>query len=368
MKEKRLFGFAFFIVSLLILVVSCSQQRSKWQGTIEEVDGVTVVRNPIGAMYGEDVFQIDEELSIGEAEGRKEYMFQRLRTLAVNANEDIYVLDYQAKHIKMFNKEGEYVCTIGKPGQGPGELQSPMNFFCSDQGELVVGDINRVSYFSLDGEFLRSTAYKGGQIIIQDMDSDGNFYAFDIVGAENIYEVKKFDSEFNHIASFGTSPLPNPNEDNPFFSVLRFDIIQGTRIVSGYAEEGYVLEIKDTSGNLMRRIEKKYTPLEPTQEDVDEQTADYPPEMKRELSIPKYFPPFRRMMADDEGRIYVYTYERTPDREKSFFDIFDAEGKYIFKVPFKSRPHVIKKNKIYTFEEDEGGYQYVKRYKVTWKF
>jgi hypothetical protein len=360
---------------LLIIVLlnslfsfSCSQQAIEWEGTIEEIHGVTVVKNPEDPIYNAESFEMIEELSIGEREGREEYMFQRLFTLAVNANEDIYVLDYQANHIRKFDKEGEYISTIGKSGQGPGELEAPRSLFCSDQGELVVGDINRVSYFTLDGEFLRSTAYKGGMIVIRDMDSEGNFYAFDIVGAENVYEVKKFDPEFNHIASFGTSPLPNPNQNNPFFSLLRFGIIQGTRIVFGYAEEGYVLEIKDTSGNLIRKIEKKYTPLEPTQEDVEEQTADDPPEMKRKLSVPKYFPPFRTMMADDEGRIYVYTYERTPDREKSFFDIFDAEGKYIFKVPFKSRPHVIKKNNIYTIEEDEDGYQYVKRCKVTWNY
>ena len=366
--KLRQFTNPIFIIVLSLIVLACGQQKDKWQGTIQEVDGVTIVMNPEDPIHNAESFEMIEELSIGEREGREEYMFQRLFTLAVNANEDIYVLDYQANHIRKFDKEGEYISTIGKSGQGPGELQAPRSLFCSDQGELVVGDINRVSYFTLDGEFLRSTAYKGGMIIIRDMDSEGNFYAFDIVGAENVYEVKKFDSEFNHITSFGTSPLPNPNEDNPFFSVLRFDIIQGTRLVSGYAEEGYVLEIKDTSGNLMRKIEKEYTPLEPTQEDVEEQTADDPPEMKRKLSVPKYFPPFRIMMADDEGRIYVYTYERTPDREKYYYDIFDTEGKYIFKIPFESRPHVIKKNRIYTIDEDEDGYEYVMRYKVIWNY
>ena len=366
--KLRQFTNPIFIIVLSVIVLSCGQQTDKWQGTIQEVDGVPIVMNPEDPIHNAESFEMIEELCIGEREGREEYMFQRLFTLAVNANEDIYVLDYQATHIKRFNKEGEYISTIGKPGQGPGELQAPRHFFFSDQGELVVGDINRVSYFTSDGEFLRSTPFKKAMIILQDIDSEGNFYALDIVRDKNVYELNKYDPEFNHIASFGTSPLPNVKVRNPFFSVLRFDIIEGTRLVSGYAEEGYVLEIKDTSGNLMRKIEKKYTPLEPTQKDVEERTADTPPELKRELSVPKYLPPFRWMIADDEGRIYVYTYERTPDREKYYYDIFDTEGKYIFKIPFESRPHVIKKNKIYTIYEDEDGYEYVKRYKVTWNY
>ena len=34
------------IIVLSILALSCSQQKHRWQGTIEEVDGVTVVKNP----------------------------------------------------------------------------------------------------------------------------------------------------------------------------------------------------------------------------------------------------------------------------------------------------------------------------------
>jgi len=34
-------------ISALVMLVSGQQQKAKWKGTIEEVDGVTVVKNPI---------------------------------------------------------------------------------------------------------------------------------------------------------------------------------------------------------------------------------------------------------------------------------------------------------------------------------
>lgn len=45
MKAKTFFIFL-TILSILILSISCSQQKTEWQGTIEEVNGVTVVKNP----------------------------------------------------------------------------------------------------------------------------------------------------------------------------------------------------------------------------------------------------------------------------------------------------------------------------------
>lgn len=74
------------------------------------------------------------------------------------------------------------------------------------------------------------------------------------------------------------------------------------------------------------------------------------------------------MNIDDEGRIFVQTYEKTSNENGYFYDVFDSESKYIAKIPLKVRPRVWKKNKLYTVEEDEVGYQYVKRYKVTWKY
>jgi len=71
------------------------------------------------------------------------------------------------------------------------------------------------------------------------------------------------------------------------------------------------------------------------------------------------------MTTDDEGRIFVRTYKKT-EEGKYYNDVFDSEGKYIARISLKYRPIVWKNQKLYTIEEDEDGYQYVKRYKVTW--
>ena len=85
------------------------------------------------------------------------------------------------------------------------------------------------------------------------------------------------------------------------------------------------------------------------------------------MTVPEYHCPFRWMVADDEGRIFILTYERVSEGKGYYYDVFDAEGKYIVKVALKTRPYLFKKKKLYTVEENEEGYQFVKRYKVNWK-
>ncbi|MCK4645040.1 MAG: hypothetical protein KAU46_02205 [Candidatus Aminicenantes bacterium] len=66
--------------------------------------------------------------------------------------------------------------------------------------------------------------------------------------------------------------------------------------------------------------------------------------------------------------MFVFTWEKVPDKDKRYFDVFDSEGKYIAKLPLNRGTQVIKKNKLYAIEADEEGYHIIKRYKVTWKY
>lgn len=70
MKIKTNLVLVFLLLTVFSMLVSCQEQKAEWKGKIEEVDGVTVVKNPKEPIYGQDVFSIEEELSIRESEGR----------------------------------------------------------------------------------------------------------------------------------------------------------------------------------------------------------------------------------------------------------------------------------------------------------
>jgi len=364
---KKHIYFIFFIACFSLLV-SCNQQKAEWKGTIEEKDGVIIVKNPREPMYTENVFSLEEELSIGEADGPEEYMFSNLRNLAVDDRGYIYALDSREKHVKVFNSKGDYIATMGKRGQGPGEILGSRNVCITPQNEVMVPDSlnNRLTFFSLEGEFIKSIPLKSLILLKTKIDSNGDIIGLAIVREEenSRHELKKFNTDLKYLCSFDSSPLQNPRNLNPFLVGLIWDVDKNDRVVCGYPIT-YEINIFDIEGNLVKKIEKDYKPLEITKEDI-KRTEGMPPGIK--LFMPKYHPAFRNFIIDDECKIFVLTWEKVPDGDERYYNVFDEEGKYIAKIPLGARTQLIKMNKLYAIEEDDDGYHCIKRYKVTWNY
>lgn len=355
------------LLAVLAMIISCKQQKTEWQGAIEEAAGVTIVKNPKEPLYTEDALILEEELSIGKPKGAEEYMFSQLTSIAVDENERIYVLDYKESHIKVFDRNGSYLMTIGSKGEGPGELNIPRRISLSRQ-ELMVEELRRrLSFFTHDGEFLRNVSTKEIWTLGASIDSTGNIVATEgHLDPDNpSYRVKKFDPEMNLIKEFARSPAPDSRKGfNPFMAISYWVLDNNDNIIYGYPED-YVIQVFNPEGQLIKKIMREYDPVEVTEEEKEEAKEDAPADMK--FVFPKYHSAFRLFLADDEGRICVRSWKKILDGEGYFYDIFDAEGKYIVQIRLKMRPRVWKKNKIYAIEEDEEGFQVVKRYKVTWR-
>jgi len=351
------------------MLVSCGKQKAKWQGTITEEGGVTVVKNPKEPIYSENVFSLEEELSIGEAEGSEEYMFLKIRTLAVDEEENIYVVDERESHIKVFDRDGEYLRTIGRKGQGPGEIGRPYGIQITHQKEIMVNDggNRRASFFSTNGDFIRSTNMGKMFTLRLYCDSKGNYIITTAVidPSNTSYELKKFDSDLNLLDTITTIPGPDPTAFNPFMPIFYYQLAENDNIVYGYSKD-YELQIISPEGKVIKKIVKDYDPVEVTEEEKEEQTRDLPPQIKFDFS--KYHSAYYRFTLDDEGRIFVQTWEKEEGKEGNYHDVFDIEGRYIAKIFLKTVPHVWKKNKLYTVEEDEEGFQIVKRYRINWNF
>ena len=367
MKSRIKVTFIVLFFSALIILVSCTKQKAGWKGTIEQESGVKVVKNPKEPMYGEDVFSLEEELTIGETEKREEYMFSELRQVEVDENERIFVLDWDEEHIKVFDREGNYLMTIGRKGQGPGELNGSRMMDLS-QNELMVTESRRLSFFSVDGKFLRYLLTKEMSPVRARFGSQGHFIVEEMFfDPENPrYQVKKIDNDLNSICEIASSPAFDPRKPfNPFMSYSYWLIDKDDNIVYGYQAD-YDLRIYDQEGLLLKRIKKEYDPVEITEEEKKERIEGLPSGIN--VDMPKYHTAFYRFFLDDGGRIFVQTYEKIGEEEIYYHDVFDQEGRYIAKIPLRMRPFLCKKGKLYTIEDDEEGYQVVKRYKVIWTY
>jgi hypothetical protein len=266
------------LIFALIILVCCRQQKTEWKGTIEEENGITVVKNPIEPKYGEDVFSLEEELSIRGVEEREEYMFDYAVSMAISNNGDIYILDIQQKNIRIFDSEGKYLKTIGRPGQGPGELEMPTQIQITSRDELVVFDLRRRSleYFSLNGEFLRRTSLikveRPTRIII---DSNGDFicYMGIIEGQQPKVALKKYDS--NQEKEFFITQFNPYSHSVDIFSPYKHAILRPNLVFNAAMENNivwaisseYELKITNSKGKNNKKIVKDYVPVEITEDD-----------------------------------------------------------------------------------------------------
>jgi hypothetical protein len=145
-----------------MLLFSCRAPKAKWKGTIEEVDGVTVVKNPKEGLWDSKEkanVTIIQERQIGELDGPEEFLFDYISDVAVNSKGDIYVADRRLNEVRKFNKDGEYLLTLGRRGQGPGEFQSVGIVSVNSHDELIAYDamLGRISIFSDNGELIKTT-------------------------------------------------------------------------------------------------------------------------------------------------------------------------------------------------------------------
>jgi sugar lactone lactonase YvrE len=146
----RLFRSGLVLCGLFIaLVIPQTPQK------IETVDGVRVVHNPKSGVWGKDArLAVKFVKNIGELDSSDDnVLFHQPADIAFDREGNIYVLDAGNHRIQKFSPEGIYLATIGRQGEGPGELQFPLSLDIDAQGYLYVPDMGnqRIQVYKPDG-------------------------------------------------------------------------------------------------------------------------------------------------------------------------------------------------------------------------
>lgn len=368
--KNRWFFRGLFCVVLFLFMFSCQKAG---EAVSETVEGVPVVRNPKEpvAVKGKLARStLEEELRIGEVEGLEEYMFSRIRGVAVDDLDRIYIVDYQAAHVKVFDDEGNYLKTIGKQGQGPEEFSRPSRVAIANQNFLAVEDMgNRaIKFFNLDGHYSHAFSTANIRMYSRTTFSKQGYIlgiATDIDPQNPVYEIRKFDKDFVFQKIIRTCPTPPPSgELNPFHPVFYFQIDRDDNIVYGFPEN-YEIQILSPEGDVLKRIIKDFDQVEITEEEKEREREGIPDGIR--VVFLKHYPPWRLFTVDEEGRIFVQARERFEGQLRYVYEVFDSEGRFRAKFYLEAEPLLWKKDKMYALAEDEEGFQSIKRYRVIWE-
>jgi len=82
---------------------------------------------------------------------------KKVKQIVLHDNK-IFILDGERWELYVMDKRGKHLYTVGRPGQGPGDLEYPSYFFISTDNKIyVLNSIpRRIEVFSIDGSPIRS--------------------------------------------------------------------------------------------------------------------------------------------------------------------------------------------------------------------
>jgi len=381
----------------LLLAVGCATTDggAAWKGKIDTLpSGTIVVTNPATGIWDSaSAWRVVEELRIGTLEGTGPDLFGEVNALEVDQAGRIYVLEGQAKELRLFDRNGDHVRTVGRQGGGPGEFNSPIGLGWGPDGNLWVIDPqnNRISVIDTGGTFVGSHYTLGGFIISPwpgGFDTDGVLYNYAPDRSQEGFAVLlvRYNAAVRPIDTVRPPRDPTPQEffdlktqggfmraGIPFRPTLEWHLTRAGDFWAALTGP-YELFRLSPSGDTLRKLTRDFEPIPVTGADVDSAIAGLEWFTKQGGKVdrsrfPSVKPGVRRFLVADDGCLWVEpTTRRLADRGL-VFDIFDPEGRYLgqMRLPFRLSsypPPVIRGGMVYAVTEDELEVPFVVRARI----
>jgi len=113
----------------------------------------------------------------------------------------IFITDQKWRHIFQFDKKGNYLKTIGRIGQGPGEFMNPYSICVAGSNLVVMDNSNlNIQFFDFMGQFIDTQKiYK--TYLDMTVDSQGQIYTTPLIISNESLLVDVFNEEGQYVRS-----------------------------------------------------------------------------------------------------------------------------------------------------------------------
>ena len=368
---------------------------ASWQAVVDTVADTITVRTTAGAVWG-DTTTLVEEVRIGTMDGADEYIIGDPRSIAVGNEGRIYLFDRQVPIVRAYSSDGAHLFDAGRQGGGPGEYERPDAMAVLPDGRIIMRDPGamRIAVFSPEGEFLENwnREKSGGFNTSRRHYVDHAGYSYPMVLLNR--GTAPWDWKY------GLVPISPEGEEQDTLAVPTWDY-EAPQLTAGregssssrsvpfaarrqwtFSPMGYFVGGLSTDyridlfrvGAPVLRIEREWTPVPVLDEEDEERRTRIRQGMQQQYGswrwngppIPDTKPPFRDIVADFDGRIWVLVSQlarptmteqeareeeqrsgRRPLRfEEPFgYDVFDAEGRFLGHVrmpdTFRDEPELL---------------------------
>jgi len=384
------------IMFSILVLFSCAPKQERVEKIME--DGVEVVINHLepyrlkdepSTLNLERVITIDTEDDAVASHGVTDiYLFD------VDPEGNIYILRPPTSAgdlVYKFSPDGDLVTSFAPMGQGPFEVEYPNGILTAGSDRIWILEQPKKKFlvFDLDGKgvaekrlfmeyddiaLLKNGTYLVNQTIKEDMKAKYFPIIISLFDSEfqKIKELDRFEKYWNRLIATTIQEKIVCGIDLIFIGKPHEE-----RIYIGNSERGYEILVFDLEGQLFRKIRKEYSPVSVSQEYKEKYLKEFEsfmPEYAKKIYFPEHWHPFHSFFPDDEGRLFVMTYESGKKTGEKIFDIFTKDGVFIARTSlnthhwgYGSMNAKARGNHLYAVQEKESGYKELVVYKMNWE-
>lgn len=351
----------------------------------------TQTRNVDNPKRGRWDFQLKKTWEIEEAGDNVIGLVQNIRAAKDGR---IYILDSKNFKVYIFSKEGKFISSFGRKGEGPGEIRNVdmgnQLFVVND--DILYVDRSRIHYFSLDGIF-RKTIIISSNLSPRRFIS-GNVFISAPAGITDprnkvvkikLYNIK--DKSERIISEYRPFEKASDTKETGgrrirlriFINTITPMMLVKHRSGKIYfgMSDSYKINIVDLNGKeigsfFIEGRKQKNVSAKFKKDLLNELGDDLPQDMVKKIlnGLPKKASFFQEIVIDKNGLIYIFVSD--PDNDShQLIDIFSPAGKYLYSSELKVEEGYSIEN-IYLRDdllvittEDEDGNLKVAKYSVT---
>lgn len=333
----------------------CGPPVEEIGGALHEADtlpsGRILVR--VGSGPETPAWGLQERARLGSVDGLGPNMFGDVRGVILDDQGRIIVLDGQAQEVRVFGGDGTYLRTLGRSGEGPGELSRPAGLALDGEGQVWVlnwGNARYTAFHPDTGELLQEQQRLASFVAFPwpgAFDADGRLVDLGLDGnAEPA--ILRLDSAF---VPRDTLPMPQPDAaygilirrgetpvmmavdpfaPSPAWAPARVGIVMGEG-------DAYRLHRIGFAGDTTLTVEVSAPRARVTRGERDSVLAEFQELVssaggtaERQPRVPDVKPAHGPLLVDDQDRIWVQWIP--PAGEARGWDVIGPDGEFVARV------------------------------------
>jgi hypothetical protein len=282
--------------------------------------------------------------------------------------------------IFQFDPKGEFLRSFGFKGQGPGEIDGINHSGFDASGNLLVSDMGnrKVLLFDSDGRCVNEIRYPANGTLFMQLENGNGLDVWSrpdesgsklqrgyhiLSPAEKVIKIldRQTPYDFDELGFRGI--ISNPLMQSRLFKDVVYVVNE---------ERGYEILRYNLDGDLTRIIRKEFNPVRITEAEKAERSRRFE-QYGDKVWFPEFWLPFGDFLLDDQGYIFVRTFEKEEMTSEYIFDVFNPEGIFIFRQSLniftlgdRRLCARFTNGRLYCFQEKPDSFREFKCYKLKW--